>query len=108
MLPSPRPRTTALLFLFFVFVATAPAAQETIDIPPIIGGGEAVKIAIPSGFATEDSMEAAREIVQTLRDDLEFSGYFAVVDPRLYSLVPASERDQVRYEDWQSVGADAT
>jgi TolB protein len=93
--------------VFSVLLATGAAAQETIDIPPIIGGGEPVKIAIPSGFATEDSMEAAREIVQTLRDDLEFSGYFALVDPRLYSLVPASEPDQVRYEDWQSVGADA-
>jgi len=45
--------------------------------------------------------------VLTLRDDLEFSGVFDIVDPALYRLVPADNPTQVRHEEWLSIGADA-
>jgi len=51
--------------------------------------------------------EQGAEIAGIVREDLEFSGFFDVVDPGLYSLVPPSEDGKERYEDWISIGADA-
>ncbi len=66
-----------------------------------------IKIALAEPGGPSASLEAA-ELVQTVRDDLEFSGFFDVVDPSLYRLVPAAERPgEVRHDDWLSIGADA-
>ena len=66
-----------------------------------------IKIAVPDATADQRAREQARELVQTVRDDLEFSGLFDVVDPSLYRLVPAGSPGEVRHEDWASIGADA-
>lgn len=66
-----------------------------------------VKIALPDFEAAASEKPEARELVDTIRADLEFSGYFDVVDPALYSRVPASDKGAVRHDDWLSIGADA-
>jgi TolB protein len=58
-------------------------------------------------IAVAASGEKGEEIAEIVRDDLEFSGFFDVVDPGLYSLVPPAEAGVERYEDWISIGADA-
>lgn len=64
-----------------------------------------IKIAIPDAPAS--SGEEGAELVQTVRDDLAYSGYFDVVDPGLYHLVGTAPVGEERYEDWISIGADA-
>ena len=66
-----------------------------------------VKIALPEFEASAGDRAAAREFVETIRDDLSFSGYFDVVDPVLYGKVPADSKGAVPYDDWLAVGADA-
>ena len=73
----------------------------------IEGSGSAFTIAVPSARYRGVSESLATELAQTVRDDLDFSGFFDLVDPGLYSLVPASSGDEERHEDWLSIGADA-
>jgi TolB protein len=58
-------------------------------------------------IAVAASGESGGEIAVIVREDLEFSGFFDVVDPGLYGLVPPSEDTKERHEDWISIGADA-
>ena len=63
-----------------------------------------IKIAVPDPSAEPLLQGTAREIAQTLRDDLAFSGYFEVLDPALYPLAAASPEAQLE-EKWSSLGA---
>ena len=93
---------------FLIAAAFGPAAAQK-DISDIIERRDfvAIQIAVPDASARERDLSAAREIVETIRDDLAFSGYFEVVSPSLYRLVPGGAEDAVRYEDWVSIGANA-
>jgi TolB protein len=66
-----------------------------------------IRIAVPAVDHAAASREAALEIVEVLRADLTFSGFFDVIDPSLYDLVPESRGEGERHEDWISIGADA-
>jgi TolB protein len=94
--------------------ATTSPAQES-EQPPIElliegTGFQQIPLAVPpfpSVDPGERAADLAAEIHQVIRADLEFSGYFSLVDPSLHKLVgPFSERD-VRFRQWQSVGANA-
>lgn len=93
--------------------ALVPAQQDTQ--PPIElliegTGFERIPLAVPdfpSVQPGEISTNMAAEIHAVIRADLEFSGYFDLVAPSLHRLVgPFSERD-VRFRQWQSIGANA-
>ncbi|MCP3982399.1 MAG: hypothetical protein GY716_24115 [bacterium] len=82
------------------------SAQETLTGEIERSGWAQVKIAIPDA-ESRDAAAEAREIVETLRSDLDFSGYFDVIDRGLYGLVPLSSDGEVRHDDWLSIGAEA-
>jgi TolB protein len=84
-------------------------AQESdrrLDIT-VEGGLQRINIAVPGIPTTGGAGDAAEEVLQTLRKDLDFSGYFNVIDPSLYRLVPPPDGGTVRFDDWRSIGADA-
>lgn len=98
-------------------VLAAPALLLLLATPPLLAqqgvggvvegrGAQRVKIAVPAADLARGDAAAAEELIATLRDDLDFSGVFDVVDPSLYSLVPAAPHGAPRLGDWQSVGAD--
>ena len=101
----------ALGLLLLGALSTAGPARGQEDRPrlkvDIEGGMAAIKIAVPPPLADRPDDPNAGELVQTLRDDLEFSGVFDVVDPGLYRLVKASDPSRVPHEEWLSIGADA-
>jgi TolB protein len=66
-----------------------------------------INIAVPGMTPPAGAEDATEEILQTLRDDLDFSGYFNVIDPSLYRLVAPADAGTVRFDDWLSIGADA-
>ncbi len=69
-----------------------------------------VVIAVPlfSAAAHSGARALALEVTRTLRSDLEASGYFAVVPPKHYRLIPASAAgDEPPFPDWQGVGAES-
>jgi TolB protein len=80
--------------------------RPTLDVT-IEGGMAAIKIAVPPPMADSADDPNAGELILTLRDDLKFSGFFDIVDPSLYRLVPPSEGSEERHEDWLSIGAEA-
>jgi TolB protein len=67
-----------------------------------------IRIAVPDPEGEGPARAAAREIVETVRADLEFSGFFDVVSPTRYPLVPQRPGGPVLHDDWISIGADAT
>ena len=102
----PLARQSALAVLLLVLPIPALAQQPDIQVDIEAAGIQQIHIAIPDAEVDRKASDTAREIVQTVRDDLDFSGFFDVVDPSLYSLVPKPNPGQIRYEDWISVGAD--
>lgn len=66
-----------------------------------------IKIAIPDAETSAGYTATTAELVETLRQDLVFSGFFDVIDPSLYQLVPPSTDGSIRHDDWISIGADA-
>jgi len=96
------------LFLCLLCLSPAPAQDDrpTLDVT-IEGGMAAIKIAVPAPMADSADDPNAGDLVMTLRDDLRFSGFFDIVQPSLYRLVPPAEGAEERHEDWLSIGADA-
>jgi TolB protein len=69
-------------------------------------GFNKIKIAIPDPTASLSLKDLAREIGQTIRDDLDYSGYFDVIDPSVYPLA-ASSKETKQGGKWASLGAAA-
>ncbi|HEU5180885.1 MAG TPA: Tol-Pal system beta propeller repeat protein TolB [Candidatus Polarisedimenticolia bacterium] len=101
-----------LLLLALLSIARPAASQQ--------GGGDVVlgisetaarriPLAIPDFQAASSSAtaKAADMITQTLRNDLDFSGFFAVVKPGLYSEVTGYSEKRVQYKDWLGIGAES-
>jgi len=63
-----------------------------------------IKIAVPDPDSEPAFADTARELGQTLRDDLTYSGYFDVIDPSLYPLT-ATSREKTSEAKWASLGA---
>ena len=68
-------------------------------------GDALIKIAIPDAKAGDGFGAVARELIETLRADLEFSGVYDVIDPALYWKVPPAG-GQIPHDDWLSIDAD--
>jgi TolB protein len=97
--------TVLFVALMALTLALPGAAQERRLEGEVLGEGySSIKIAVPG---VREGGDVAAEIVQTVRDDLEFSGIFDVVDTSLYRLVLEAEGSEERFEDWISIGADA-
>jgi TolB protein len=62
---------------------------------------------VPAAETSAGHAATTAELVETLRADLEFSGFFDVVDPARYKLVPPATGGAVNHEQWLSIGADA-
>ncbi len=105
--------TVASLFLAALAVPIGPRAQGEPPQKPggltgvISGSGfTKIKIAVPDPSAEPQFQATAREIAQTVRDDLAYSGYFEILDPALYPLA-ATSPEQHHSEKWASLGAAA-
>jgi TolB protein len=105
-----RRRSCPLLLVAALLAWAPPAAraQESTQLEGVVEyrGFQQIKIAIPDPVLPRGSEAVASAMLETLRDDLDFSGFFDIVDPQLYQLVP-QEGQLVRHEDWLSIGADA-
>jgi len=99
-------RLPAVLLALCAIAAPAVAQDDGADIRgKIRGGGEAIKIGLPTP-TTPGHQSTVEEIVQTIRDDLSFSGWFQVVDPSLYRLVKQPDSAGEPFATWESIGVD--
>ena len=84
----------------------AAMAQQGADIGgTIVGGGQAIPIAVPAPIVP-GHQAIVDEIVETIRNDLDYSGHFTIVDPGLYKLVPEPGSAEENFDAWTSIGAD--
>jgi TolB protein len=107
------PIASAFTFCLLAAAAALPGtrAQGEPKPPPggltgvISGSGfTKIKIAVPDPDAEPLLQGMAREIGETLRDDLAFSGYFDVIDPALYPLAATSKETEAALR-FASIGA---
>ena len=105
-----RPLLRALVLLAATGFTAAQEDRPHVDIRISGQGFEKMPIAVPP-FPTvargQRWSDIASRIHEVIWQDLEFSGYFDLIDRNLHRLVPAfSERD-VRPREWRSIGAQA-
>ena len=98
-----------LTVAFALVAAPAFAAPITININ---GPGSQLSTIAVSGLKSvsgDDDHRTSNEFINTLRRDLELSGYFRLVDPHAYVEDPQSsgfELGQFNFADWRSINAD--
>jgi hypothetical protein len=95
-------RLAPLVGTVAAFLLVAGLAAQEPPPPPggisdvISGSGfTKIKIAIPDPTADAASQSLAKELGQTIRDDLDFSGYFDVLDPAIYPLAGSSPEKEL-------------
>src|SRR5271155_605595 len=100
----------ALAFAMVLALATGcPAADITIA---IAGPGSQLSTIAVSGLKSlggDDDHRVGNAFVNTLRRDLELSGYFRIIDPHAYIEDPQTsgfELGQFNFADWRSINAD--
>ncbi len=84
-------------------IPTAPIIQ-------IVGTAKPkIPIALPSFQASADgrAKDLSKETRDTLRDDLDISGYFAIVPEEYHKLVRPDSGGHIAFKEWQGVGAEA-
>ena len=101
-----RTRLPLALLALCAIAAPAGAQDDDEDIRGTIrGAAAAITIALPTPTVT-GHQGTVDEILQTIRDDLSFSGWFHVVDPSLYRLVGQPDAQGEPFDAWESIGVD--
>jgi len=98
---------TVLLVLSLSSQAVSQKNEVTLGISE--SGARSITLALPP-FRAESSpgMEkTSQALSDTLRDDLTFSGFFSLVNPKYYSYVTGYSEKRVQYKDWLGIGAES-
>lgn len=107
-------RVSSVIFVLLIAISFAPLPALTQDQPPakeqqITGvikesGFTQAKIAVPDTTFDSALSAEAGEVHSTLNDDLDFSGFFKIVDPPLYSGMAIS--DKIDFDAWTGMDTD--
>jgi TolB protein len=100
-----------LVALSLTLFLPRPAASQKNEVTLGISdsGARKVSLALPP-FRAESSPEmekAARILSETLWDDLNFSGFFNLVNRSYYSYVTGYSEKRVQHKDWLGIGAES-
>jgi TolB protein len=105
-----RPQIAAIALLLALFVGGRVFPQKNeVTLGISESGARQVSLAVPP-FRTDSSPaleKAAAVLTDTLRDDLAFSGYFNLVNPKYYSYVTDYSEKRVQHKDWLGIGAES-
>lgn len=95
-------RLLGLLLLSWWSLAAAPT-RLYIDIDQV--GGHMVPLALPKLLGEAGGPQLGQQILSVLRQDLEWSGLFRLVDPATYIDETPQALDRLNYQNWSAVGA---
>jgi TolB protein len=107
---TPRTSAAAAAALLTLVSHAVPAEEPPRGITGVVTGEGITRIRIaipPPGTDHRGADDVASEIATTLRDDLDFTGFFDVIDPALYPRAEGARGETARHEDWLAIGADA-
>ena len=108
--PASRPTRTLILTASLLLAASfSTVAAEGPEISNIIeeAGIDPIRIAIPTAATSTGALTFARELVETIRDDMDFSGYFSLLYPENETLQDAAAGTEPDFEAWAAAGAEA-
>jgi len=77
-------------------IVGAARPKVPIAIPPFAAGGDDSRLA-----------EGAKALHDVVRDDLDFSGYFAIVPEDYQKLIHDASLTRINYKEWLGIGAEA-
>src|SRR5713101_5967472 len=104
-------RSCAILLAISLAFIVGPAEAAPITMP-IVGPGSQISTIAVSGLKSvsgDNDHHISSVFVETLRRDLELSGYFRIIDPHAYIEDPQAsgfELGQFNFGDWKSINAD--
>jgi TolB protein len=97
------------MFLLLAVGSRASSQKNEVTLGISESGARKISLAIPP-FRAEGSPDpdaSARTLTQTLQDDLEFSGFFNLVNPKYYTYVTGYSEQHVQHKDWLGIGAES-
>lgn len=68
-------------------------------------GGDRLPIALPQWFGQAEEPKLARQVQAVLRQDLDNSGLFRILDPSAYIDALPESMDTLQYQNWAAIGA---
>jgi len=103
--------STLVIALFLLIFAASRAVSQKNEVTLGISesGARKMSLALPP-FRAESSAtmeKTARTLSDTLQDDLTFSGFFNLVNPKYYSYVSGYSEKRVMHKDWLGIGAES-
>lgn len=81
------------------------AAQTRVYIDVDQAGGDRLPLALPQWFGEAEAPQLASRMQAVLRQDLNNSGLFRVLDPATYIDALPQSLDALRYQNWAAIGA---
>ncbi len=111
-MPDPPLQSIRILILAACILLAAAGNVVTAQGPEITNvieeaGIDPIRIAIPAAATSSGAVTFARELVETIRDDLEFSGYFSLLYIEDESLQNAAAGTEPDLPAWAASGAEA-
>lgn len=98
---------SGLLVLLLLVWCTLSVARTRLYIDIDQAGSRVVPLAVPKLLGEEVDGDLGQRIRTVLRENLERSGLFRVVDPATYIDETPDTLDRLRYQNWSAVGAAA-
>lgn len=96
--------------LFFLLIPSSLAWGQRVYIDITQPSFERIPIAIPNfKYLSPEQTQLARDMGETLANDLEYSGVFRALDPKGFLEDPQTmglTAGEIRFQDWQRLGAD--
>ncbi len=81
------------------------SAQTRVYIDVDQAGGDRLPIALPQWFGEAEAPQLASRMQAVLRQNLDNSGLFRVLDPATYIDAQPQSLDTLRYQNWAAIGA---
>ncbi len=88
-----------------VVLCVLASAQTRVYIDVDQAGGDRLPLALPQWFGETEAPQLASRMQAVLRQDLNHSGLFRVLDPTTYIDALPQSLDTLRYQNWAAIGA---
>lgn len=97
--------TASLSVIGIAMMLSLASAQTRVYIDVDQAGGDRLPIALPQWFGEQAEPQLAGQVQAVLRQDLDNSGLFRILDPATYIDALPQGMDTLQYQNWAAIGA---